>query len=62
MPLTSNLCLCLVQYHVKKKNQLQPVSRKEARSLNCRQRGSATKYVYAHDPELLDFVKKGWSV
>jgi hypothetical protein len=63
MPLTLNLCLCLQKQPIVKKTDIHPISRIEARMLNCRQRLSALKYVYGNTPAMLDFVKTpivGW--
>jgi len=56
MPLTLNVCLCLQQHAAKQKTRLHRISRTEARTLNCRQRLSAIKYVYGNSPDILDFV------
>jgi hypothetical protein len=57
MPLSLNLCVVLSRQRLYRPNERQPLSKSEARILNCRQRAAATKYVYGNSPAALDFIK-----
>jgi len=51
------------QQKSRKKTHLHPISRTEARILNCRQRLTAIKYVYGNAPKIINFVNDpivGW--